>query len=141
MSSLYLESSVFQIHCLQQRFLPANPASAPKTKPNVVVASSANDKENNATPAPTTAAAAPKKKGRRVQHSEEAVAIMEAWYQEHRDHPYPNPVDEEQLGERAGIDPKQVKKWFANQRMRKHDTKQQRHRASAAAAAPKFQFR
>ncbi|CAF2712892.1 unnamed protein product [Rotaria sp. Silwood2] len=47
-----------------------------------------------------------------------AVAILNQWFQSNRDYPYPDDERTEQLANEAGITQKQVKKWFANKRVR-----------------------
>ncbi|CAF1426750.1 unnamed protein product [Rotaria sordida] len=47
-----------------------------------------------------------------------AVAILNQWFQLNREYPYPDDERTEQLANEAGITQKQVKKWFANKRVR-----------------------
>jgi len=47
-----------------------------------------------------------------------AVAVLNHWFQLNRDYPYPDDERTEQLANEAGITQKQVKKWFANKRVR-----------------------
>ncbi|CAF1049661.1 unnamed protein product [Didymodactylos carnosus] len=47
-----------------------------------------------------------------------AVAILDKWFHSNRDYPYPDDEKTEQLAFEAGITSKQVKKWFANKRVR-----------------------
>ena len=53
----------------------------------------------------------------------EATDIMNRWYYEHLRHPYPNPDTTEKLAKACHITVDQVKKWFANKRMRTRNTK------------------
>ena len=53
-----------------------------------------------------------------------AVSIMTSWYQANREHPYPLYAASEVIASRGGnISVEQVKKWFANRRMRNRNTK------------------
>ncbi|KAK2154766.1 hypothetical protein LSH36_258g05055 [Paralvinella palmiformis] len=61
----------------------------------------------------------------------EATDIMNRWYYEHLIHPYPNPETTERLAEACHITVDQVKKWFANKRMRTRNTKSLREIALA----------
>ncbi|UJR22240.1 hypothetical protein I4U23_025301 [Adineta vaga] len=47
-----------------------------------------------------------------------AVAVLNQWFQLNRDYPYPDDERTDQLANEAGITQKQVKKWFANKRVR-----------------------
>ncbi|CAF1582320.1 unnamed protein product [Rotaria sp. Silwood1] len=47
-----------------------------------------------------------------------AVSILNQWFQLNREYPYPDDERTEQLANEAGITQKQVKKWFANKRVR-----------------------
>lgn len=47
-----------------------------------------------------------------------AVTVLNQWFQLNRDYPYPDDERTEQLANEAGITQKQVKKWFANKRVR-----------------------
>ncbi|CAF1098981.1 unnamed protein product [Adineta steineri] len=47
-----------------------------------------------------------------------AVSILNHWFQLNRDYPYPDDDRTDQLANEAGITQKQVKKWFANKRVR-----------------------
>ena len=55
--------------------------------------------------------------------SETAVRIMERWYERNVDHPYPSYDTAEVMARAGGIEVEQVKKWFANKRMRTRNTK------------------
>ncbi|CAF2099075.1 unnamed protein product [Rotaria magnacalcarata] len=47
-----------------------------------------------------------------------AVAVLNHWFQSNRDYPYPDDERTDRLAREAGITQKQVKKWFANKRVR-----------------------
>lgn len=47
-----------------------------------------------------------------------AVAVLNHWFQSNREYPYPDDERTDQLANEAGITQKQVKKWFANKRVR-----------------------
>jgi len=48
----------------------------------------------------------------------QAVSVLNHWFQLNREYPYPDDDRTEQLANEAGITQKQVKKWFANKRVR-----------------------
>ena len=50
--------------------------------------------------------------------SSKAVALLSQWFQENRDYPYPDEMTTDYLAKQAEISGKQVKKWFANKRVR-----------------------
>ena len=62
-------------------------------------------------------------KTRRSRLTATAISIMERWYQQNEEHPYPNQDTTQLLATSGNISPEQVKKWFANRRLRKGDTK------------------
>jgi len=47
-----------------------------------------------------------------------AVSILNKWFHSNRDYPYPDDEKTDKLAFEAGITQKQVKKWFANKRVR-----------------------
>ena len=53
---------------------------------------------------------------------EKAVRLMNAWYEEHDDNPYPNRNDLDYLATNGGIKESQVKAWFSNKRNRTQNT-------------------
>ena len=57
--------------------------------------------------------------------TEEAKTILNQWYEEHLNNPYPSETEKSQLAERCGISMSQVKSWFANKRNRTNNTKRQ----------------
>ena len=50
--------------------------------------------------------------------STKAVSLLNQWFQENRDYPYPDECTTDFLAKQAEISAKQVKKWFANKRVR-----------------------
>jgi len=50
--------------------------------------------------------------------STKAVSMLNHWFQENRDYPYPDEATTDFLAKQAEISAKQVKKWFANKRVR-----------------------
>lgn len=58
--------------------------------------------------------------------SEQAVDIMNAWYDEHLNNPYPTIEEKERLANLGGITVKQVTAWFSNRRNRTQNTKPKR---------------
>ena len=55
--------------------------------------------------------------------SKKAVRIMETWYDENLDHPYPTTEAYDLIAADGEISVEQVKKWFANKRNRSHNTR------------------
>ncbi|KAK3089615.1 hypothetical protein FSP39_005066 [Pinctada imbricata] len=55
----------------------------------------------------------------------ESRKILNEWYNDHSDHPYPDNNAKQTLAEKAGISEEQVKSWFANKRSRAQNTKRQ----------------
>jgi hypothetical protein len=53
---------------------------------------------------------------------EKAVRLMNAWYAEHEDNPYPNRNDLDYLATNGEIKESQVKAWFSNKRNRTQNT-------------------
>ena len=52
-----------------------------------------------------------------------AVRIMTNWYERNKEHPYPSYATAEVIGKAGDVSVEQVKKWFANRRMRGRNTK------------------
>ena len=44
--------------------------------------------------------------------------VMEKWFREHQDHPYPNEDEKKSIAQKAGIREDQVSNWFVNVRKR-----------------------
>ena len=44
--------------------------------------------------------------------------ILQSWFDEHLDDPYPSPDEKTWLAQKAGMDMRQVQNWFINQRKR-----------------------
>ncbi|CAD5117259.1 unnamed protein product [Dimorphilus gyrociliatus] len=59
---------------------------------------------------------------RRQFFSEETIKLMKAWYEENVNYPYPTHNDMLKIAIRARIRLSQVKKWFANRRVRNYNT-------------------
>ncbi|CAF1049129.1 unnamed protein product [Rotaria sordida] len=53
---------------------------------------------------------------------EKAIHLMNTWYLEHEDNPYPNRNDLDYLATNGGIKESQVKAWFSNKRNRTQNT-------------------
>ena len=58
--------------------------------------------------------------------SDDAVDIMNEWFQSHISNPYPSLTEKETLAQRSGITVKQVTAWFSNRRNRSQNTKPKR---------------
>ena len=54
--------------------------------------------------------------------SSKSVELMEIWYQQHADHPYPSTEVIAYVAQCGEITPKQVRKWMANKRVRAFNT-------------------
>ena len=52
-----------------------------------------------------------------------AVRILSSWYDRNKSHPYPSYETCEVMGKASNVTVEQVKKWFANRRMRERNTK------------------
>ena len=52
-----------------------------------------------------------------------AVRILSSWYERNKSHPYPSYETCEGMGKASNVTVEQVKKWFANRRMRERNTK------------------
>ncbi|KAH3814865.1 hypothetical protein DPMN_143379 [Dreissena polymorpha] len=55
--------------------------------------------------------------------NKEAIQLMEGWYSQNQDHPYPTSTTIELLAHSGNIGIEQVKKWFANKRNRNQNTR------------------
>ncbi|CAH8488263.1 unnamed protein product [Schistosoma turkestanicum] len=60
--------------------------------------------------------------------NETALSVMESWYTNHVDNPYPTTAEKEQLAALGGITVIQVSSWFANRRTRTANTKPKKNR-------------
>lgn len=58
--------------------------------------------------------------------STKAVALMQDWYDNHLENPYPNEDEKKELADLGNISMGQVKAWFANKRNRSLNTKPKR---------------
>jgi hypothetical protein len=74
----------------------------------------------------TTTLANREKLSRKHQLPDRAVDIMNEWFEEHLNNPYPQPVEKERLAQLGGISVKQVTAWFSNRRNRSQNTKPKR---------------
>lgn len=63
--------------------------------------------------------------------SPEAIVLMEKWYHEHLNNPYPTQTEAEDMANRGGITLSQVRKWFSNKR---HRTRKPRSLKAVVAA-------
>ena len=59
-------------------------------------------------------------------HREEALAVLETWFSNNLEKPYPDENTKASLAEQTGLTKKQVETWFTNKRskVRKHDYNQ-----------------
>ncbi len=58
--------------------------------------------------------------------SDEATEIMNAWFDDHVNNPYPHPEEKERMARAGNITVKQVTAWFSNRRNRTQNTKPKR---------------
>ena len=58
-----------------------------------------------------------------------AVSVLNKWFNENREYPYPDDAITDLLAQEANISSKQVKKWFANKRVRSQACFKPMHRA------------
>lgn len=70
--------------------------------------------------------AKPTKLSRKHQLPDRAVEIMNEWFEEHENNPYPQLCEKEIMAQRGGISIKQVTAWFSNRRNRSQNTKPKR---------------
>ena len=62
-------------------------------------------------------------RGKRVFFTSHAIKILEIWYSNNKDYPYPTEDEIQQMVEDAKIETSQVTKWFYNKRTRAKNTK------------------
>ena len=60
--------------------------------------------------------------GNRKYLNPQAIDLMELWYKDNQEHPYPSILDVDKLAQDGHITVAQVKKWMANKRMRSSNT-------------------
>ena len=60
--------------------------------------------------------------------SERATLLLETWYAQNLTYPYISPPEAERLARKAGITPKEVKKWLDNRRNRDENSKKKKER-------------
>ena len=68
------------------------------------------------------AASRKRRSSRRDFLGKEAVEVLERWYNDNKVNPYPTETETNQLAEKSGLSLKQIKKWFANKRVRTYNT-------------------
>ena len=74
-------------------------------------------------PAVTTTHSVRREVKRSLPLNKKATAIMEKWYENNQEHPYPSYDTAQSMAQSGGITSEQVKKWFSNRRLRKRNTK------------------
>lgn len=57
---------------------------------------------------------------------EDAVDLLNEWFESHLNHPYPSNDEKQRLADKCGITVKQVNSWFCNRRNRSQNTKPKR---------------
>ena len=125
-----IDNIELQIHCLQYQFSPRNSMSS--------LSSSTCHNDQNLQPLDGKPARhyQRQKKTKPPPLNKLAIRIMTNWYERNIHHPYPCNESAEIMANAGNITAEQVKKWFANKRMRNANTGPQR-----AAAAAKAGFR
>ena len=66
------------------------------------------------------------KYSRKHQLPDQAVDVMNEWFDDHVNNPYPTIEEKERMAQRGGISVKQVNAWFSNRRNRSQNTKPKR---------------
>ena len=61
-------------------------------------------------------------RGNSKQLTDQQTAILTTWYSQHVNYPYPSEEEINQLAESTELQPKQVKKWMSNKRVRSFNT-------------------
>lgn len=122
-----IDNIELQIHCLQYQFFSHN------SMPSL----SSSTCHNDQTPQPLDEKPAGhyqrQKKTKPPPLNKVAIRIMTNWYERNIHHPYPCNDSAEIMAKAGNITAEQVKKWFANKRMRNANTKPQRAAAAAKA--------
>ena len=115
-----IDNIELQIHCLRYQFTPRNSKSTLTEETNRteqhLYARKTSQRIKKTKPPPLNGV---------------AIRIMSNWYERNIHHAYPSNETAEVMAKAGKITVEQVKKWFANKRMRNANTKPQR----AAAAA------
>jgi hypothetical protein len=102
---------------------------------NIAVASTSSSFENSSistslSPKPSTENLSNKTNKTRntIHHQlpEEAVELLNEWFESHINHPYPTTEEKQRLADDCGITTKQVNSWFCNRRNRSQNTKPKR---------------
>ena len=91
--------------------------------PNSTPCNQSNDSayhSDTSTPSPCTKKVTPTKGARLF--SANVIRILDHWYHQHFDHPYPTLHDVHDLAGKCSLRPDQVRKWLANKRNRSHNT-------------------
>lgn len=71
-----------------------------------------------------------KKTSKKQLLSDDALDIMNLWFDDHVNSPYPTTEEKERMAEQGGITVKQVTAWFSNRRNRTQNTKPKRMKRS-----------
>ena len=49
----------------------------------------------------------------------QVVSLLQEWFHQHKDWPYPNEEEQKKLAEEVGVSSKQINTWFINARKRR----------------------
>ena len=125
-----IDNIELQLHCLQYQFSPCNSITSSSGSTCSVHQSSLDAQLPS-----STRHCQRQKKTKPPPLNKLAIRIMTNWYQRNIDHPYPSNDSAEIMAKAGNITAEQVKKWFANKRMRNANTKPQRAAAAAKAGS------
>ena len=114
-----IDNIELQIHCLRYQFIPRN------LKSTLMEETDHNQQQLYGRRSQRT------KKTKPLPLSGVAIRIMTNWYERNIHHAYPSNETAEVMAKAGKITVEQVKKWFANKRMRSANTKPQRAAATA----------
>ncbi|GBG27223.1 Homeobox protein, putative [Hondaea fermentalgiana] len=73
----------------------------------------------------------------RSNFSKAAKSQLRAWFENHKDNPYPSDEEKETLARQTGLTPSQVSTWFINERMRNWRRKRKHAAAGGRVVGPK----
>ena len=129
-----IDNIELQIHCILHQFLATTSSvkqgtAVLKNRKSPSTSATANDKSDIlAILSRCTENSQHQKKSKPNPLNSLAVRIMNNWYERNHQNPYPSNETAEVIAKAGNITAEQVKKWFANKRMRSSNTKPQKRR-------------
>ena len=129
-----IDNIELQIHCLLHQFLATTSSVKQgtvvlKNRKSPATSTTSNDKSDIlAILSRCTENSQHQKKSKPNPLNSLAVRIMNNWYERNHENPYPSNETAEVIAKAGNITAEQVKKWFANKRMRSSNTKPQKRR-------------